>query len=96
MNVRRNLTRTLTNLTTTAEMDTIEDVFMEEVKTFMFFKIANVIKIYWFPVLIPLGLVGNTLSFLVMMKPNNRKMSTCIYMAGISINDNIMMIEITT
>ena len=26
-----------------------------------------------------------------MIKPNNRKMSTCIYMAAISINDNIMM-----
>ena len=27
-----------------------------------------------------------------MMKPNNRKMSTCIYMATISINDNLMMV----
>ena len=26
-----------------------------------------------------------------MIKPNNRKMSTCIYMAGISINDNLLM-----
>ena len=74
-------------------VEMLEDIFMEEVKTFMTFKIANIIKIYWFPILIPLGLVGNTLSFLVMLKPNNRKMSTCIYMAGISINDNIMMTE---
>ena len=71
--------------------ETTKDTFMEEVETYTSFKIANFISIYWFPVLIPIGLVGNILSFLVMIKPNNRKMSTCIYMAAISINDNIMM-----
>ena len=71
---------------------TTKDTFMEEVESYTIFKIADFIKIYWFPVLIPVGLVGNILSFLVMIKPNNKKMSTCIYMAAISINDNIMML----
>ena len=66
--------------------------FMEEVQTQITFKIASYINDYWFPILIPIGLVGNTLSFLVMMKPNNRKISTCIYMVAISINDNLMML----
>ena len=70
---------------------TTEDTFMEKVEVYTIFKIANFINTYWFPILIPIGLVGNTLSFLVMVKRNNRKMSTCIYMAAISINDNIMM-----
>ena len=70
---------------------TTKDTFMEEVESYTIFKVANFISIYWFPVLIPIGLVGNTLSFIVMIKSNNRKMSTCIYMAAISINDNIMM-----
>ena len=65
--------------------------FSEEVTTFLTFKIASFIALYWLPVLIPIGIVGNTLSFLVMVKPNNRKMSTCIYMAAISVNDNFMM-----
>ena len=65
--------------------------FMEEVETYMTYKVASFIDTYWFPVLIPIGLMGNTLSFLVMIKQNNRKMSTCIYMAAISINDNLMM-----
>ena len=67
------------------------DTFMIQVETYTTFKIANFINVYWFPFLIPIGLVGNTLSFIVMIKPNNRKMSTCIYMAAISINDNIMI-----
>ena len=70
---------------------TTKDTFMEEVKTFTSFKIATIIDTYWFPILVPIGLIGNTLSFLEMLKPSNRKMSTCIYMAAISITDNLMM-----
>ena len=42
--------------------------FIGEVRTHMTFKIASYINDYWFPILIPIGLVGNTLSFLVMIK----------------------------
>ena len=70
---------------------TTKDSFMQQVETYTTFKIATIIDTYWFPILVPIGIVGNTLSFLVMIKPNNRKMSTCIYMAAISINDNLMM-----
>ena len=65
--------------------------FMEEVETYMTYKVASYINRYWFAVLVPTGLVGNILSFLVMTKPNNRKVSTCIYMAAISVNDNLMI-----
>ena len=70
---------------------TTKDTFMEEAEAYATFKIASFISIYWFPFLVPIGLVGNSLSFFVMIKQNNRKMSTCIYTAAISINDNIMM-----
>ena len=56
------------------------------------FKMANIISTYWILILVPTGLVGNTLSFIVMIKPNNSKMSICIYMASICINDNMMML----
>ena len=67
------------------------DTFMEEVNTYTVFILAKYISNYWLPILIPIGYVGSILSFLVMIKPNNRKMSTCIYMASISVNDNFMM-----
>ena len=56
--------------------------FMDQVESYMTFKIAYYINQYWFPIVAPIGLVGNTLSFLVMIQPNNRKMSTYIYMAS--------------
>ena len=70
---------------------TARDMFMEKVEAYIAFKIARILSTYGFPVLVPFGLTGNTLSFLVMIKPNNREMSTCIYMAAISVNDNLMM-----
>ena len=80
------------NVTTTLAVDTItRDTFMDKVETLTTFKIATLMNTYWFPILIPIGLIGNTLSFMVMIKASNRKMSTCIYMAAISINDNLMM-----
>ena len=81
-------------ITTEVVESVMVDTFMDKVETFITFKIANILGIYWIPILVPIGLVGNTLSFLVMIKPNNRKMSTCIYMAAISISDNVMMILI--
>ena len=83
----------INNTSSTEDVPSVnENNFMEEIQTYMTFKIATYINNYWFPILVPIGLVGNTLSFLVMIKPSNRKMSTCIYMAAISINDNFMML----
>ena len=84
----------LLNVTTAATVDAnTKDTFMEKVETLTTYKIATLMNTYWFPILIPIGLIGNTLSFMVMIKGNNRKMSTCIYMAAISINDNLMMVK---
>ena len=68
-----------------------KDTFLQETETYVTFRMATYISDFWFPILVPIGLVGNTLSFLVMIRPNNRNISTCIYMAAISVNDNIMM-----
>ena len=80
------------NLVTPWEVtETTKDTFMEKVESYIIFKIGNFIDTYYYPVFIPVALVGNTLSFLIMVKQNSRKMSTCIYMAAISINDNLMI-----
>ena len=39
------------------------DIFMKQVETYTTFKIASFIDKYWFPVLIPIGVLGNILSF---------------------------------
>ena len=42
---------------------TTEDSFMQQVESHTAFKIATIIDIYWFPILVPIGLVGNTYLF---------------------------------
>ena len=91
MNISSSQVEIFFNITEENETTTGND-FMEEVNRMVIFKMANIISTYWIPILVPTGLVGNTLSFLVMIKPNNRKMSICIYMASISINDDMMML----
>ena len=87
-----NNTTSVLNLVTTRweETETTMETFMIEVESYIIFKIGNFIDTYYYPVFIPVALIGNTLSFLIMTKQNNRKMSTCIYMAAISSNDNLM------
>ena len=57
------------------------DTFMEEVKTFTVFKVAMILVKYWFPILVPIALIVNVLSFVVMIKPNNRK-NVNLYLYG--------------
>ena len=86
-----NNTSTMSQTSGEGLLNITKDTFIEDAQSYLTFKIAGFLGKYWFIILVPIGFVGNTLSFLVMIKPNNRKISTCIYMAGISINDNIMM-----
>ena len=69
------------------------DTFLQEAQTYLTYKILIYLDRYWYPILVPLGFVGNTLSFLVMIRPNNRTISTCIYMAAISVNDNVLIAD---
>ena len=81
---------TADNLTTEAET---ADNFLQDAQTYMTYKILIYLDRYWYPILIPLEYLGNTLSFLVMIRPNNRTISTCIYMAAISVNDNVLIAD---
>ena len=49
------------------------------------------LHVYWLPIMIPIGFLGNTLSFLVMTKKHNRHISCCILMANLAVSDNIML-----
>ena len=69
-----------------AENSTVESetnhTFLQEASNYLTYKVAKYIAKYWFPLLTPLGsVVGNTLSFLVMIRSNNRKISI-MYLHG--------------
>ena len=67
-------------------------LFLQEATSHWMFKAGNAIDQWWFLILVPIGLIGNSLSVAVMAMPHNRHLSTCAYMMAIGINDNILMV----
>ena len=59
---------------------------------FLSFKIGVGIQRYVLPVVILLGVFGNTLSMIVMFQPHNRRISCCVYMGLLAISDNVNLI----
>lgn len=60
--------------------------------TMLPFKIGQYLHEIYFPILVVLGLVGNVISFLVMVQPHNRSTSSCLYMACLAVSDSIFLL----
>jgi len=58
---------------------------------YLMYHIGQGIQEYLVPVLVLVGWVGNTLSCIVMLKPHNRHISCCVYMAVLAVSDNICL-----
>ena len=62
-----------------------------QAKSYSFYKVAMGLNLYYSPMLIVAGFLGNSLSLLVMLQRNNRKFSCCVYLAGLALGDNLFM-----
>ncbi|CAH1792375.1 unnamed protein product [Owenia fusiformis] len=60
------------------------------------YKTADAIYVYFTPIIIVAGLIGNTLSFLVMTRPRNRRNSTSVYMSGLAVIDNLQILALAS
>ena len=83
------------NMTYTADgfhvnLDQHHDVPIQA-KSYSLYKTAMSFNLYYPPILIATGLLGNSLSFLVMLQRTNRKFSCCVYLAGLAVADNLFM-----
>ena len=87
------INKTLTsNSVVTVQVPDIMDEFMRKASTYPQFKIGVATNDYYFPSIVSVGIVGNILRFLVMVQPHNRHISTCVYMASLSVSDTILII----
>ena len=55
------------------------------------FEMGALIHRYWMLTVIIFGIPGSILSFIIMMNRKNRQLSICIYMAHLSVTDNILL-----
>ena len=66
--------------------------FFSEMESEWTFKLGTFINKYWPTILLPIGLISNTICFLVMNMKQNKKLSTCRYMSIIAVNDNLVLL----
>lgn len=59
----------------------------------MLYKIGLWFHLIWPPIIVPIGLIGNTLSLVIMLQRQNRYISCCTYMAVLAIADNISLLR---
>ena len=46
---------------------------------------------YYLPVVVVVGLFGNTLTLLVMLQEHNKRITCCVYLAALAVSDNLFL-----
>ena len=80
------------NSTVTSQGPNVMDEFMRKASTYPQFKIGVAVHDYYFLFIVIIGVIGDTLNFLVMVMPHNRDISTCVYMACLSVSDTMLLV----
>ncbi len=81
------------NLHITANIENVTEIVIieENVRDMFYYKVGVAIQRYWLPIIVPFGLVGNTLTLFVMSNKTNRYISFCIYLMALAVADNIVL-----
>ncbi len=79
-----------TNVSVAQDNDSLAKV-MTAAHLLWAYKVGECLQTYWIPIVLPIGLIGNILSIIVTLQRNNRKISCCVYMAGLAVSDTIVL-----
>ncbi len=71
------------------------DDIKHEAEEYLAFRLGVILQIYYLPLIIILGLIGNSLSLCVALQQHNRRISCCSYMATLALSDNGMLVVAT-
>ena len=80
------------NVTQTPKGPTLSELASK----YLIYKVGYYIQTVCVPIFVCIGLVGNFLSFIVMIQPQNRRISCCIYMATVAVCDSGVLIDVMT
>ena len=78
------------NVTQTPKGPTLSELASK----YLIYTVGRYIQTVCVPIFVSIGLVGNFLSFIVMIQPQNRHISCCIYMATVSVCDSGLLIVV--
>ena len=74
------------NVTVLAEIE-------EKAASLVPYQIGLTIHRLVFPVIVPIGLLGNILSLAIMLQKHNRRVSFCVYLAALAFSDSFLLIQ---
>ena len=80
------------NLSTTSATTKEADVALSD---YMAYRLGKVINLYAQPLIAVVGVVGNTISMLVMFQPNNRRTSFGVYIRALAMSDTLVLVSST-
>ena len=64
---------------------------MDYAKHLTLYKMGSGLQMYYLPVACVIGFVGNAISLVVLLQPHNKRLSCCLYLAGLAVNDNCII-----
>ena len=67
------------------------NIFAIQATRFLTFQVGHAIHQFYFPVIVLVGMIGNTFSLLVMVQRNNRHISCCVYMGALAVTDFLVL-----
>ena len=77
--------------TTGDAQDDFRAYVQREAQKYLIYQIGWYIHLIWLPIIVPVGMIGNILSFLVMIRKENRRISCCLYMAALAVSDSVAL-----
>ncbi len=54
-------------------------------------KIGVEVHRYYLPVVVVVGMVGNTIALFVMLQEHNKRITCCVYLAALAVSDNLFL-----
>ena len=64
---------------------------MVHAKHLTLYKMGSGLQMYYLPVVCVIGFIGNVISLVVLLQPHNKRLSCCLYLAGLAVNDNCII-----
>lgn len=95
MNIAENNKETTQQLQDQADNSTTPNPSLTNtMEMYITYRIAMIINSHYYKVMIPVGLVGNFISFVIMILPRNRSNSCCCCMAVLALSDSIVLCHV--
>lgn len=63
----------------------------QDAQLLLLYRVAVGLEKYYLPTICIVGFIGNVMSLIVLLQRHNRRLSCCLYLGGLAVNDNLII-----